>query len=128
MAVQDPSRGASFIDTRHVGEATVTAVSEGGLLWPPRFPVSEPEWRQAMPEADADGRVWLGLNVVIIRLGEALIVVDPGMDDPDSAWQRERPLVWPDWEVTTHAGSGRGVGRTGARSGGCHPRRHYPSP
>ena len=57
MAAQDPSRVASFIDTRHVGEARVTAVSEGGLLWPPRFPVSEPEWRQAMPEADADGRV-----------------------------------------------------------------------
>ena len=104
MAVQDPSRGASFIDTRHVGEATVTAVSEGGLLWPPRFPVSESEWRQAMPEADADGRVWLGLNVIIIRLGEALIVVDPGMDDPDSAWQRERSHVWPDWTVTRTPG------------------------
>ena len=104
MAAQDRSRNASFIDTRHVGDATVTAVSEGGLLWSPRFPVSESEWRQAMPEADADGRVWLGLNVVIIRLGEALIVVDPGMDDPDSAWQRERPRVWPDWPVTRTPG------------------------
>src|ERR687893_1644281 len=99
VAAQDQSRNASFIDTRHVGDATVTAVSEGGLLWPPRFPVSESEWRHAIPEADADGRVWLGLNVIIIRLGEALIVVDPGMDDPESDWQRERPQVWPDWEV-----------------------------
>jgi glyoxylase-like metal-dependent hydrolase (beta-lactamase superfamily II) len=104
MASQDQSRNASFIDTRQVGDATVTAVSEGGLLWPPRFPVSESEWRQAMPEADADGRVWLGLNVIIIHLGEALIVVDPGMDDPDSAWQRERPRVWPDWTVTRTPG------------------------
>jgi glyoxylase-like metal-dependent hydrolase (beta-lactamase superfamily II) len=99
MAVQDPSRDASFIDTRHVGEATVTAVSEGGLLWAPRFPVPEPEWRRAMPEADADGRVWLGLNVVIIRLENALIVVDPGMDDPVSVSQRGRSLVGPDWEI-----------------------------
>jgi glyoxylase-like metal-dependent hydrolase (beta-lactamase superfamily II) len=57
-----------------------------------------------MPEADVDGRVWLGLNVVIMRLGESLIVVDPGMDDPDSAWQRERPRVWPDWPVTRTPG------------------------
>ncbi|MDF3016850.1 MAG: fold metallo-hydrolase [Thermomicrobiales bacterium] len=104
MASQDQSRNASFIDTRQVGGAIVTTVSEGGLLWPPRFPVSESEWRQAMPEADADGRVWLGLNVIIIHLGEALIVVDPGMDDPDSAWQRERPRVWPDWTVTRTPG------------------------
>ena len=32
MAAQDRSQNASFIDTRHVGDATVTAVSEGGLL------------------------------------------------------------------------------------------------
>jgi glyoxylase-like metal-dependent hydrolase (beta-lactamase superfamily II) len=99
VAAQDLIVDASFIDTRHVGDATVTVVSEGGLLWPPRFPVPEPEWRQAMPEADAHGRVWLGLNVVLIRLGEALIVVDPGMDEPESAWQRERSRVWPEWLV-----------------------------
>jgi glyoxylase-like metal-dependent hydrolase (beta-lactamase superfamily II) len=101
---QAPSRAASFIDTRLVGDAMVTAISEGGLLWAPRFPVAEPEWRQAIPESDADGRVWLGLNVVIIRVGAALIVVDPGMDDPDSAWQRERPHAWPDWPVTRTPG------------------------
>ncbi len=99
MAGEDLTVNASFIDTRRVGDATVTVVSEGELFWAPRFPVPEPEWRRAMPEADADGRVWLGLNVVIIRLENALIVVDPGMDDPESDWQRERPQVWPDWDV-----------------------------
>jgi glyoxylase-like metal-dependent hydrolase (beta-lactamase superfamily II) len=99
VAAQDATANASFIDTRRVGDATVTVVSEGGLLWSPRFPIPETGWRQAMPEADADGRVWLGLNVVIIRLGDALIVVDPGMDEPESAWQRERSRVWPDWPV-----------------------------
>jgi glyoxylase-like metal-dependent hydrolase (beta-lactamase superfamily II) len=93
-----------FIDTRLVGDASVTVISEGGLQWSPRFSVSEPEWRQAMPDADAEGRVWLGLNVVVIRLGDALIVVDPGMDDPDSAWQRDRPRVWPNWPVTRTPG------------------------
>jgi glyoxylase-like metal-dependent hydrolase (beta-lactamase superfamily II) len=95
----DATVDVSFIDTRRVGDATVTVVSEGELRWAPRFPVPEPEWRLAMPEADADGRVWLGLNVVIIGLGNALIVVDPGMDEPESVWQRERSRVWPDWLV-----------------------------
>jgi glyoxylase-like metal-dependent hydrolase (beta-lactamase superfamily II) len=99
VAMQDPSQDTSFIESRRVGDATVTVVSEGELLWAPRFPAPELEWRRAMPDADADGRVWLGLNVVIIRLENALIVVDPGMDDPESDWQRERPQVWPDWEV-----------------------------
>ena len=87
------------IDTRRVGDATVTVVSEGELLWAPRFPAPESEWRRAMPEADAEGRVWLGLNVVILRLEGALIVVDPGLDDPDSTWQLARPRVWPSWPL-----------------------------
>ena len=97
--MQDSALDTSFIESRRVGDATVTVVSEGGLLWAPEFPVPEPEWRRAMPDADADGRVWLGLNVVLIRLVNALIVIDPGMDDPESDWQRERSRVWPDWEV-----------------------------
>jgi glyoxylase-like metal-dependent hydrolase (beta-lactamase superfamily II) len=94
----------SFIDSRDVGEATITVISDGELRWAPRFPAPEAEWRQAMPEADAEGRVWLGLNVVIIRIGESLIVVDPGLDDPDSAWQADRPRVWPTFTVTRTPG------------------------
>ena len=99
MTLDPPAAAATYIDTRRVGDTTVTVVSEGGLLWGPRFAVPEAEWRAAMPEADAEGRVWLGLNVVIVQLGEALIVVDPGLDEPDSAWQRARPRVWPNWPV-----------------------------
>lgn len=90
---------APYIDTRQVGDATLTVISEGGLLWEPRFPVPEPEWRQALPDADDQGRIWLGLNVVFVRIGDALLLIDPGMDDPDSAWQRVLPRVWPDWPV-----------------------------
>lgn len=93
------STNAPFIDTRQVGRATVTVVSEGGLLWPPRFPVPEAEWRAALPDADEQGRVWLGLNVVFVRLGDALVLIDPGMDDPGSAWQRDLVNVWPEWPV-----------------------------
>lgn len=88
-----------FIDTRQVGQAEVTVISEGGLLWPPRFPVPEAEWRAALPDADDEGRIWLGLNVVFIRLGDALVLIDPGLDNPDSAWQRDLVNVWPEWPV-----------------------------
>jgi glyoxylase-like metal-dependent hydrolase (beta-lactamase superfamily II) len=104
MTAQPFTADTPFIDTRRVGDATVSVVSEGALLWPPQFAAPESEWRQAMPEADAAGRVWLGLNVVIIRLGDATIVIDPGMDDPDSAWQRNLARVWPDWPVTRSPG------------------------
>jgi glyoxylase-like metal-dependent hydrolase (beta-lactamase superfamily II) len=89
----------AFIDTRQVRQATITVISEGGLLWPPRFPVPEAEWRAALPDADEQGRVWLGLNVVFVRIGDALVLIDPGLDDPDSAWQRDLATVWPDWPV-----------------------------
>ena len=108
MTVKEP-----FIDSRTVGEASITVISEGELLWVPRFPAPEPEWRAAMPEADAQGRVWLGLNVVIIRLHDGLIVVDPGMDDPESAWQRNRSRVWPDWPVTRTLGLGAAMDKLG---------------
>ncbi len=99
MTEQSIVADVPYIDTRHVGEAAITVVSEGGLLWEPRFPAPEDEWRQALPDADARGRVWIGLNVVFVRIGEALVLIDPGLDDPDSAWQRGLPRVWPDWPV-----------------------------
>ena len=94
----------AFVDTRRVGDATVTVISEGTLKWPPRFAISDAALKQALPDTDSEGRVWLGLNVFIIRLGDAVVVVDPGLDDPDSPWQRDRSRVWPNWPVTRTPG------------------------
>jgi glyoxylase-like metal-dependent hydrolase (beta-lactamase superfamily II) len=99
-----PSTIDPYIDTRQIGDATVTIVSEGELHWPPRFPVPEAEWCAALPDADEAGRVWLGLNTTFVRLGEALVLIDPGLDDPHSAWQRDLANVWPDWPVRRTAG------------------------
>jgi glyoxylase-like metal-dependent hydrolase (beta-lactamase superfamily II) len=124
---------APFIDTRRVGEATVTIVSEGALSWPPRFPVSEKEWRPAIPEADEEGRVWLGINVAILRIGDALIVVDPGCDDPDSDWQRDWPRRWPNWPGSRTPGLAAAMAKMGIAPGEVthvlitHPHGdHYP--
>ena len=83
-----PSASSSaYVDQRRVGEATLTVISDGSLLFPPRFAVPEAEWRRALPEADAAGRLRFALNVVLIQLGAATILVDPGCDDPESRWQ-----------------------------------------
>ena len=98
------TNNTSYIDARPVGDATITVVSEGELRWPPRFPVPEAEWRAALPDADERGFVWIGLNVAFVRLGDALVLIDPGCDDPDSAWQRDLAKVWPEWPVRRSPG------------------------
>ena len=89
---------ADYIDTRQVGDAQVTIMSEGTLTWTPHFPVPVEVARAAMPDAGPDGALTLGLNVCLIRLGDALVLIDPGCDTPDSEWQvhfaaRNAPVV-----------------------------------
>jgi glyoxylase-like metal-dependent hydrolase (beta-lactamase superfamily II) len=85
MISRDPT---SWIASRRIGDATVTVISEGELPLAPELNVPEATWRQAIPEVDEQGRFWFGLNVALIQTGEATIVIDPGLDDPGSAWQR----------------------------------------
>ena len=95
---------AEIIETRQVGDATITVIADGEMLWEPRFPVPEVEWRASLPDADERGRIWIGLNVVLVRLADALVVIDPGCDAPDSAWQETLPRIWPDWPIRRTAG------------------------
>lgn len=85
----------AHVASRRIGDATVTIISEGALSWAPRFQVPEAEWRRAMPEADTTGKITLGLNLAHISIGNASILVDPGFDDPSSAWQRRFAAKWP---------------------------------
>lgn len=79
---------SAYVGARRVGEAVVTVISEGGLSWAPKFAIPDEEWRRVAPNADEAGRVPLGLNLVLIQLGDATILLDPGCDDPDSDWQQ----------------------------------------
>ena len=75
-------RQTGFFDRRRVGQAVVTVISEGEALWAPHFPVDEGVWRAALPEADAAGRLPVGLTALHIQLGDASVLVDPGLPDP----------------------------------------------
>jgi glyoxylase-like metal-dependent hydrolase (beta-lactamase superfamily II) len=102
---------ADELDTRRVGQAAVTVIAEGTALWAPHFPVAEAEWRAALPEADAAGRIPVGLHALHITLGAASIVIDPGFDDPG------RPgYVTPKLEEVRRAGGlAAGLARLGVR-------------
>lgn len=85
MAHEAPS---TYVASRRIGEADVIIISEGSCQWAPRFQVPEAEWRRALPEADAGGRIPIGFNLVHVRCGGASIIIDPGFDDPLSSWQQ----------------------------------------
>jgi glyoxylase-like metal-dependent hydrolase (beta-lactamase superfamily II) len=106
--VTTTTTAGDFVSTRRIGDAVISVVSEGTLRWAPRFAQPEAEWRRAVPDADAEGRILLGLNVMHVRLGAASIVIDPGMDGPDSAFQREMEAKWP--AMTRTPGLGAAIG------------------
>ena len=70
-----------YVSSRRFGEATVTLISEGTFPWQLAIEAPEDEWRQAMPDADADGAVMLGVTAVHMRLGNASVLIDPGIGE-----------------------------------------------
>ncbi|HEX5504726.1 MAG TPA: MBL fold metallo-hydrolase [Thermomicrobiales bacterium] len=135
-----------YVESRRCGDAIVTAISEATGPYRVSLAVPEAEWRRELPHADAEGRLPYGQHVVHIRLGDASILVDPGLDDPESAWGRRHAAQSPDLartpgvlaglasigvrpeEIThvviTHAHFDHVVGATVERDGGLAPR--YP--
>lgn len=133
---------SEFVASRRVGDATVTAISDGDGLSTiiKALEVPEEEWRREVA-ADEHGEVRLGYTVAHLRLGDASILIDLGFDDrgPDSQWRAPRHRrspgvvaglaalgVRPE-EIThvaiTHAhGDHVAGGSIGARDGGRAPR------
>ncbi len=91
MSVRGP---LSYVSSRRIGDANVSIISEGELPWAPELNVPEVEWRPAIPEIGDDGRLLVGLNVALIQMRDATILIDPGLDDPWSAWQQHFATVF----------------------------------
>ena len=101
----------AFVASRRLGQATVTIISEGSLLWAPTFQVADAEWRRALPEATARGEVWLGINVAHVQINAASILIDPGFDDPSAPCAG--PPAWP--ALTRSPGLAAGLASIGVR-------------
>ncbi len=83
---------SDYVSSRTVGQATVSAISDGSGLSAVMQALLVPreEWRR---EVDADDRdeIILGYNVAHVRLGAASVLIDLGFDDPGSASQWRAP-------------------------------------
>lgn len=57
-----------YVSTRAIGGAAVTIINEGRAYCAPRLTAPEHEWRRAIPEADAAGRIPVDHHVVHVRV------------------------------------------------------------
>ena len=84
---------SDYVASRTVGQATVSAISDGSGLSAVMQALLVPRevWRR---EVDADDRdeIILGYNVAHVRLGAASVLIDLGFDDPGprSQWRAPR--------------------------------------
>lgn len=91
---------SGYVATRKFGDAAVTVISEGSCLWAPRYQAPEDDVHRALPDADAQGRIRIAFNLAHIRIPGASVLIDPGFDDPASAWDAAFGARWPGYVRT----------------------------
>lgn len=85
---------SEYVESRPLGEMTVTAINDGTLALPVELTAPEEAWRQEI-DADAGGRVPVDIHVLLVKTGNATILVDAGLDVPGSAWDQRFLKEWP---------------------------------
>ncbi len=89
-----------YLSTREIGDAAISLILEGMGPYPVELSVEEAIWRPAVPEADANGMVTLCSGGAFVRIGDAKIVIDPGLDDPGTPTAELTDKVFAGWTFT----------------------------
>jgi glyoxylase-like metal-dependent hydrolase (beta-lactamase superfamily II) len=77
------------IETRRLGDVTLTVVDSGITEWHPAYNAPRSEWVSKVAGIDADGWIPLHTNALHIRTSQASIVVDP------CQWHPAQLQAWP---------------------------------
>jgi glyoxylase-like metal-dependent hydrolase (beta-lactamase superfamily II) len=63
------------------------------MPWKPELTAPEELWRQAI-DADAQGTLPIDMHVLVVQTGDAIILIDAGLDDPGSRWDEHFLEEW----------------------------------
>ncbi len=85
---------SEYVQTRPLGDVTVTAINDGSLASPVELTVAEEVWRQEI-DADAEGKVPADTHVLLVQSDDATILIDAGFDEPGSSWEQQYEEEWP---------------------------------
>jgi glyoxylase-like metal-dependent hydrolase (beta-lactamase superfamily II) len=85
---------SDYVQSRRLGDVTVTAINDGALPLPVELTVPEEVWRQKI-DADAEGKIPVDSHVLLVQTGGATILIDAGLDEPGSDWDRRFLGRWP---------------------------------
>ncbi len=104
------AKTSEYVQSRRVGDVTVTAINDGMLLLPLELTVPEEVWRQEI-NADAEARVPMDIHVLLVQTGDATgggatILIDAGLDDPGSRWDVTFLEAWHGSARTPGVGAG----------------------
>jgi glyoxylase-like metal-dependent hydrolase (beta-lactamase superfamily II) len=74
---------AELLSTRLIGDAEVTVFHSGLIHWHPHFAPGQ-DWVTHDTVTDDEGRVVLGVNGLLIRTGDDVVLVDPNSFTPET--------------------------------------------
>jgi glyoxylase-like metal-dependent hydrolase (beta-lactamase superfamily II) len=85
---------SEYVQSRRLGAVTVSAINVGSIALPIELTVPEEVWRQEI-DADPEGKISLDTHVLLVQTGGATILIDAGLDEPGSGWERRFLEKWP---------------------------------
>jgi glyoxylase-like metal-dependent hydrolase (beta-lactamase superfamily II) len=85
---------SEYVQSRRVGEVTVTAINDAIMPMEIEMTVPEAVWRQGI-DVDAEGKVILAVQALLVQTSDATILIDAALDEPGSSWEDGFLEAWP---------------------------------
>lgn len=85
---------SEYVQSRRVGDVTVTAINDAIMPMTIHLTVPETVWRPEI-DADAEGKVLIAVHALLVQTGDATILIDAALDEPGSPWEAGFMEAWP---------------------------------